>query len=507
MVLVVCCSPAIILAADQTFENVTGEAEFRSRPAGMKLPANLPGAASPPIVLPPVDPQHPEERRAAIERLFPPLPPLPPPIYPPVGPNERPLSLKDLENLAAGTSPVIRQAEADIQAARGNAIQMGTPENPLVGYEADTVGSSGNPNYQGAFFNQWIKTAGKLQLAQAAAMIDVRNGELTLRKARIALITQVQAQYYAVLVAEETVRITEALARFTDASYHIQIEQVRAGEAAAYEPMQLRVLALQARTALIQARNRYFSAWNQLAASVNAPNLTPMQLAGNPNISIPAYRFDLLRNVVWDRHPDILAARNSTEQARINLRREEITPIPDVSLYSALQKDYTTASPGASVNIQVGIPAPLFDREVGGILQAQALLARSQQEAARVRNELTSTLADAFERYENSRAILDYYRISILPDQARAYRGTYTRHQQQPDRVGFADVVVAQQTYAAAISSYTTALSAQWTAVTDLLNIVQVEDLTDLERLIDQLGRDMAQPEVIPAPKQTTSVK
>ena len=58
-------------------------------------------------------------------------------------------------------------------------------------------------------------------------MIDVRNGELALRKARIALITQVQAQYYAVLVAEETVRITEALARFTDESYRIQIEQVR----------------------------------------------------------------------------------------------------------------------------------------------------------------------------------------------------------------------------------------------------------------------------------------
>ena len=63
------------------------------------------------------------------------------------------------------------------------------------------------------------------------------------------------------------------------------------------------------------------------------------------------------------------------------------------------------------------------------------------------------------------------------------------RHQQQPDRVGFADVVVAQQTYAAAINSFTTALGAQWTAVTDLLNTVQVEDLTELERLVDQIGR------------------
>ncbi len=217
--------------------------------------------------------------------------------------------MNDLENLSTGTSPVIRQAEADITAARGNAIQMGTHPNPTIGYEADTVGSSGTPDYHGAYFNQWIKTAGKLQLAQSSAMIDVRNGVLALRKARISLITQVQSRYYAVLVAEESVRVTEALARFADESYRIQIEQLRGGEAAAYEPMQLRVLALEARTALIQARNRYFSAWNQLAAVANAPNLPPTQLAGDPNVPIPALRFDILRSIVWERHPDILAAQ------------------------------------------------------------------------------------------------------------------------------------------------------------------------------------------------------
>jgi len=233
---------------------------------------------------------------------------------------------------------------------------------------------------------------------------------------------------------------------------------------------------------------------------VNTPNLPPTQLAGNPNVPIPEVRYDLLRNVVWERHPDILAARNSTEQARINLRFEEVTPIPDIYLYSTLQKDYTVGSPGASFNLQLGVPVPIFDRNVGGIMQAQGLLIKAEQQAARVRNELTTTLADAFERYENNRAILEYYRVSILPDQARAYRGTYERHQQQPDRVGFADVVVAQQTYASAIVSYTSALGAQWSAVTDLLNTVQVEDLVDLQRLANDLTMQLSEPERIPSP-------
>jgi uncharacterized protein with LGFP repeats len=143
---------------------------------------------------------------------------------------------------------------------------------------------------------------------------------------------------------------------------------------------------------------------------------------------------------------------------------------------------------------------PIFDRNVGGIMQAQGQLIRAEQENARVRNDLTATLADAYERYENNRAILEYYRVSILPDQARAYRGTYARHQQQPDRVGFADVVVAQQTYATAIANFTTALGAQWAAVTDLLNTVQLEDLIDLQRLMDDFSRMPSPPEIVPPP-------
>ena len=292
--------------------------------------------------------------------------------------------------------------------------------------------------------------------------------------------------------------MTEALARFTEESYRIQIEQLRGGEAAAYEPMQLRVLALQARTALIQARNRYFSAWNQLAATVNAPNLPPTQLAGNPNVTIPALRFDILRSVVWERHPDILAARNSTEQARINLRFEEITPIPGlIPLLDAAKGLHRRLAGGELQHSNWACPCRSSTATSAGSCRPKACWSGPSKQNARVRNDLTATLADAFERYENNRAILEYYRVSILPDQARAYRGTYERHQQQPDRVGFADVVVAQQMYATAISSYLLTLGAQWTAVTDLENVVQVEDLLDLQNIERSVVPDEVSVQVI----------
>src|SRR5271167_1145553 len=89
--------PTTALAADGPLDQSNSEPDPRFM-GGMKLPPNLPGASSPPIMLPPFDPKRPQERRVAIEQLFPPLPPLPPPIHPPLGPNERPLTLNDLEN-------------------------------------------------------------------------------------------------------------------------------------------------------------------------------------------------------------------------------------------------------------------------------------------------------------------------------------------------------------------------------------------------------------------------
>ena len=456
-------------------------------PRGIVVPPGLPGSDAPSLQLPPHDPDRIGERLKAIAELFPPLPALPAEIQTEPAPGVQPWSLAQLEGMALATSPVLRQAIADVNATQGAAVQAGLHPNPIIGYEGDTVGSGGTANYHGAFFDQLIKTAGKLDLARQTKLFDVRNAQLALGKTRVELITSVQARYYAVLVAQEAVRSLHALANFTDLAYRMQVEQLRGGEAAAYEPMQLRVLAIQARTALVQARNRYFAAWNQLAAVVNAPGMPPEPLAGNVNLPVPVVRFDLVRDHMLRVHPDIQAAFNSELQARSNLRLQQVTPIPDLTMYFALQKDYTSPPYGATFNTQIGMPTAIFDRNTGAILQAQGELAKASQQAARVRNQLVASLAEAFERYENSRANVDFHRAIILPDQFRVYRSVYERHQQQPDRVTFDDVVLTQQTMAASIGVYIQALGVQWSSLTDLLNLLQLEDVGELAMPMEQV--------------------
>ena len=89
------------------------------------------------------------------------------------GPCGHPLTLPELQEMAAAQNPTIRQAVSDITTAQGNAIQAGAYPNPHVGYQSDDIGTGNTAGYQGINITQTIATGGKLQLARAAAMVDV----------------------------------------------------------------------------------------------------------------------------------------------------------------------------------------------------------------------------------------------------------------------------------------------------------------------------------------------
>ena len=259
-------------------------------------------------------------------------------------------------------------------------------------------------------------------------------------------------------MAQENVRVSHALARFSDEAYNVQVDMVKGGQAAAYEPLQLRVLAYQSRASLVQARNRYISAWKQLAATLGLPGLPPAPLAGGVDAPVPIVRYDAALLRILSTNSDVLTAENTFRQSQINLRLAEVNRIPDLDAHVVVQRDFTTPPFGTIVGVSLGGPLPLWDRNQGNIMSAEAAVAKASEGPHQARDDLTSRLADAYERYQDNLKVIDYYRKWMLPDQVQAYRGTYQRHQLEPDVVAFADVVTAQQTLATTVTSYVAAL-------------------------------------------------
>lgn len=461
----------------------------------LKIPQELPGAAVPPLRLPKYDIDDAAARDKAIEGLFPELPHA---EQIPAG-EQPPMKLEDFEQLALAYNPKVTQAVAEVQSASGNAVQAGLYPNPTVGYQADTVGSGGTANYHGVFVQQTIVTANKLGLARASAMFEIYNAQLKLQRTRVEVLTDVRTAYYDLLIARETVRIYEALVRFTDQAYRVQVEQLKGGQAAAYEPMQLRAQSRIARTALALAKNRYAAAARQLAAAVSMPEMQAAELADVADAVVPKIEYQLAVDHMLAVHPDLSAANNSTLQAQTNVERARVVPIPNVGFYSAIQKDFTDPTHRRTTwNMQVGVPVPIFDRNQGAIHAAEGDYIRATYESTRVRNDLIRQLADAFRRYENANTLVETYRNEIIPDQSRVYRAVYERHQQEPDVVGFGDIVVAQQTLQQSITAYAEALGQRWTALVEIEQLLQIEDGT---QLVPLLGEPLPAPdEGVPTP-------
>ncbi len=205
------------------------------RKLDLEISPRLPGSEAPRIVLP---------RGAAteqeLERIYPELPPLPvEPVAQP-GPEGTPLTLADFQRLAVANSPTLRQAVADVEAAKGNLIQAKTYPNPVVSYFVDPTNNNATAGVEGGSIDQPIITGGKMKLGVAAAQKDVDNAVLALKRARMDLATAVRNAYFTVLVDIETLIVTRALVQFSDDIYRLQTGMLKGTMAAPYEPTALR---------------------------------------------------------------------------------------------------------------------------------------------------------------------------------------------------------------------------------------------------------------------------
>ena len=98
------------------------------------------------------------------------------------------------------------------------------------------------------------------------------------------------------------------------------------------------------------------------------------------------------------RHPSLVIAQNSVTKARFNLRLAEITPwVPNLDANGWLQRPYhVPAEQRDGQRAGLGATIPLWDRNQGNIFAAQGDPAHARQEYERARNDLMTSLADAF---------------------------------------------------------------------------------------------------------------
>jgi cobalt-zinc-cadmium efflux system outer membrane protein len=386
------------------------------------------------------------------------------------------LSLADLEKIALEKNPTVAQAEANVHAARGRALQAGLYPNPSVGLTADEIspGPIIRGGEWGVFLHQEIVLGGKLGKSRLALQQDVVRAEAEAQAQRLRVLTSVRQLFYQALAAEQSVKVRTQLIALLQQAVTTSRQLQNVGQADQPDVLQIEVEQDRADLELKQARNAQSQIWTHLAAVTGDPTLEPTPLAGDieqlPEIDSATALDTILRG-----SPEMKLAQAAVSKADASLSRARAEKIPNLDVTGGLRYnrellELFTAPVGIEGFFDVGVKVPIFDRNQGAVAAADAELVSARREVDRVSLSLRARFAAAYKDFLDSRDAAERYRTSMLPRAQRAYELYIASFRQMA--AAYPQVLISQRTLFELQDEYSERLARAWSRAVEIQGLL-----------------------------------
>ena len=147
--------------------------------------------------------------------------------------------------------------------------------------------------------------------------------------------------------------------------------------------LQARVEMENAQLNLAQARDRHHSTWRRLAAVLGRPEMEPAPLAGEVTGNLPVITWEEALSRLLAQSPELAEARATVNRAECDLALQCAERYPNFDAGAAVKKD--TGTGFTVVDVAIGMPLPVFNRNQGILCERGAALAsaRNRDQAGR----------------------------------------------------------------------------------------------------------------------------
>ncbi len=192
-----------------------------------------------------------------------------------------------------------------------------------------------------------------------------------------------------------------------------------------------------------QTKARYDAAWREISAVACVQEMTPTILAGEFPESSDAMSWDNIATTIVGSSPEYAAAQARISQARAELQRHGVQAIPNMTVQFGAGVDNGTNS--GIMNLQVGAPIPVFNKNQGNIAAARAEYCRTVMESQRIENAIRARLATVSRDFESALEAVTVYGRDIRPSAQEALALSETAY--KAGEMNFIQLLVARQTY------------------------------------------------------------
>ena len=370
-------------------------------------------------------------------------------VWPQIAPaqNSGTLTLRDALAFTLQHNPELAAYGKERAATEAAILQAGVLPNPVLGLAVENLGNSrlaqAGDRATAIQIGQLIELGGKrlARIRAAEAGRDVAGWDYEAK--RIEILFLVGQRFVDFLVAQKRQELAEeslALARqVSDAASR----RVQAGKVSPVEETKARLAQASAEVELEQARREGVAARHALSALWSEPSPRFDRAAGELAHAGELRPYEQLAARVRD-NPELARWSSEIERRRALVATEKAKAVPDVTVSAGVMR--FSQFEDSAFMLGVSVPLPLFDRNQGGILEANHRLDKAADEARAVESRMLADLARVYQRLVAIGAEMEILARTLLPGAQSAFDAA--RRGYQLGKFGFLDVLDAQRTLA-----------------------------------------------------------
>jgi outer membrane protein, heavy metal efflux system len=347
------------------------------------------------------------------------------------------LSMNDALGLFIRQNLDVLIAKYGIEYTKGQEVTARLFPNPLLSVgtlsaytQGRTLSNSGQLFTQVA---QLFELAGKRGYRIESAEFGTQSAEAAFEDAVRQLGFTVKDSYYRIQLAQRRLVLAEENRERFSRILAINTIRFNKGYIAEIDLIRIRLQMVDFHSQVIQSLQTAESTKGELRQLLRLSPKAVLELTTELGFRRIDPDIEKLRVTALDVRPDIRAKRFTFSQRESELKLAKAYQIPDVTIGAgyAIQGARGPDNPG-QVALNIGIPLPLFNRNQGGILQAEVSLQSAEADLDKSMNLVENEVDVAYRNLLQSRRLVEAYFGEVLEDA----RATFTIVERAYERGG-----------------------------------------------------------------------
>ena len=331
------------------------------------------------------------------------------------------LSVNDALGLFVSQNLDVLIAKYGIEYVKGQEVTARLFPNPLLSVgtlssytQGRTLSNSGQLFTQVA---QLFELAGKRGYRIESAGFGTQSAEAAFEDAVRLLGLTVKDSYYRVQLAQRRLVLAEENRERFSRILDINTIRFKKGYIAEVDLIRIRLQMVDFQSQVIQSLQEAESAKGELRQLLRLSPSTVLELTTELGFRRIDPDIEKLRVAALAVRPDIRAKRYTFSQRESDLKLAKAYRIPDVTIGAgyAVQGARGPDNPG-QVALNAGIPLPLFNRNQGGIHQAEVSLQSAEADLDKTVNRVENEVEVAYRNLLQSRRLVEAYFGEVLED-------------------------------------------------------------------------------------------